>query len=472
MPYRLSEMFDISQSSWDETGAFDAFVGLDAPLYIDPFLLNEASAEELKDAKAIFDAHFSAIIHLLGSAQTIGDPFFATAAKRLTFKEIPNTGLGYSRHGRQGSGIGIGLATEIASLGKLIINAGVADPEIFSLMGLLQDGIGADRISDMTAAIIFGNLLQFSSHVVDSLDLPYTLYRRRGVEAKLPTCPKTKESFVLLPVDILNDLPVAYSWNDIDMVCAYNEELRDRVNSLIGDSWKSVFRRLSKPQLRDLLLLNPDLIKDLLQQYKNKEGNAYSLKSDPKMLYAWQPITREIASENPLPQPLINASSCEGAIDLVKTILLRFKELVESNRLYRLLYNDDGTPRREKASQLALFGIADAYCAANNLDLSPEADSGNGPVDFKFSLGYACKINAEVKLSSNPKLVDGYSNQVSAYAAAERSRHSFYIAIIIGEHDRMVRRLVDKHNTALGDGATGMDLIIIDARPRPSASHI
>jgi hypothetical protein len=54
-------MFDISQSSWDETGAFDAFVGLDAPLYIDPFLLNDTSAEELKDAKAIFDAHFSAV---------------------------------------------------------------------------------------------------------------------------------------------------------------------------------------------------------------------------------------------------------------------------------------------------------------------------------------------------------------------------------------------------------------------------
>jgi len=472
MPYRLSEIFEISQSRWDDTGAFDAFVGLDAPLYIDPFLLSESSAEELKDAKEVFDSHFSGIVRLLSSAQSLGDPFFNAAAKRLTFKEIPNTGLGYSKHGRQGSGIGIGLATEIASLGKLIINAGVNDPEIFSLMGLLQDNIGADRISDMTAAIILGSLLQFTSRVVESLDLVYTLRKWRGGVVKLPTSSRTREQFVLVPVDILNDLPVAYSWNDIDVVCAYNEELRDRVNSFIGDSWKSVVKRLSKPQLRDLLLSNPDLIRDLLEQYKNKEGKSYSLKSDPKLLYAWQPITREVAAENPLPHPLIKVSSCEGAIDLVKTIIQRFKELVESNRLYRILYNDDGTPRREKASQLALFGIADAYCAANNLDVSPEADSGNGPVDFKFSCGYACKIIAEVKLSSNSKLVDGYSTQVSAYAAAEQSRHSFYIAIIIGEHDRMVQRLVDRHNTALREGATGMDLIVIDARPRPSASHI
>jgi hypothetical protein len=160
MPYRLNEIFEISQSRWDDTGAFDAFVGLDAPLYIDPFLLSESSAKELKDAKEVFDSHFSGIVRLLSSAQSLGDPFFNAAAKRLTFKEIPNTGLGYSKHGRQGSGIGIGLATEIAGLGKLIINAGVNDPEIFSLMGLLQDNIGADRISDMTAAIILGSLLQ------------------------------------------------------------------------------------------------------------------------------------------------------------------------------------------------------------------------------------------------------------------------------------------------------------------------
>ena len=158
MPYRLSKIYNIAQSTWDETAAFDFFVGLDAPLYIVLSLLNDTSAEELKDAKAIFDDHFSAILHLLGSAQSIRDPFFARAAKKRTFKEIPNTGLGYTKHGRQGSGIGIGVATEIASLGKQILNAGVDDCDIFSLLDLLQGGIGADRISDITAAIIYGNL--------------------------------------------------------------------------------------------------------------------------------------------------------------------------------------------------------------------------------------------------------------------------------------------------------------------------
>lgn len=83
MPYRLSKIYNIAQSTWDETTAFDFFVGLDAPLYIVLSLLNDTSAEELKDAKAIFDDHFSAILHLLRSAQSIRDPFLQEQQKNV-----------------------------------------------------------------------------------------------------------------------------------------------------------------------------------------------------------------------------------------------------------------------------------------------------------------------------------------------------------------------------------------------------
>jgi len=404
MPSRLSEVFAVPQQRWEKTGAFDAFIGMDARLHIDPFLLGSSSAIELADAKPTFDTHFLNIVRLLSHSRSYSDPFFAEAVKRLTFKEIPNTGLGYSKKGRKGSGIGAGLATEIAKLGKLIIDAGVADPEIFSLMGLLQDDIGSDRISDMTAAIILENLLAFTDRVVSDLGISCVEIRRKDKCFKIPVDPSSNDRFVLVPIDILRDLPVAFSWQDIDIVCAHNRELRDRVNSLIGESWKDV-NRLSKPQLRDILLSNPDLIRDLLNQYKRKEARSYDLRSDPKMLYSWQPVTRQVAAQNPLLLSLGTESSNSDLIELVRVILTKFKSLIESNRLYRLLYNDNGTPRREKAAQLALFGIADAYCEANNLDISPEADSGNGPVDFKFSRGYNCKILAEVKLSSNSKLV-------------------------------------------------------------------
>lgn len=158
MPYRLSKIYNIAQSTWDETDAFDFFVGLDAPLYIVLSLLNDTSAEEFKGAKAIFDDHLSAILHFLGSAQSIRDRFLQEQQKNVHSRKSQILAFGYTKHGRQRSGIGIGVATEIASLGKQILNAGVDDCDIFSLLDLLQGGIGADRISDITAAIIYGNL--------------------------------------------------------------------------------------------------------------------------------------------------------------------------------------------------------------------------------------------------------------------------------------------------------------------------
>jgi hypothetical protein len=68
-----------------------------------------------------------------------------------------------------------------------------------------------------------------------------------------------------------------------------------------------------------------------------------------------------------------------------------------------------GSPRPEKAAQRLFFAIAYAYCKANNLDVTPEADTGNGPVDFKVSLGFTGRVLVEIKLSTNTKLVRGYT---------------------------------------------------------------
>ena len=61
--------------------------------------------------------------------------------------------------------------------------------------------------------------------------------------------------------------------------------------------------------------------------------------------------------------------------------------------------------------------------------MTPEAETGFGPVDFKFSIGDECKILVELKLSSNKKLRAGYEKQIQAYHVAEKAIHSFYVII-------------------------------------------
>jgi hypothetical protein len=169
--------------------------------------------------------------------------------------------------------------------------------------------------------------------------------------------------------------------------------------------------------------------------------------------------------------------SVRGPVDaeqlkvIVKTICERFKHLVEENRLSRLLYNDDGSPRKEKTAQLAFYGLADAYCDANDLDISPEADGGAGPVDFKISRGYNFRETVEMKLSSNPNLVHGFESQLPAYQRAEKSVHSVYIVVRNGDRDARIKRLENARRAAMERGERVPDLILVDGRVRVSASR-
>jgi hypothetical protein len=469
MPKRLSEVFGVDPRVWQSTGAFDGFIDVDAQLHIDPHLISSSKVPELSGARQRFDAHFENVLKLLSASGRIMDPIFREAVRRLTFHEIPNTGLGYAKEGKRGSAIGYGLAMKLGELGKAIVDAGIRDPDIFALMGLLQDGIGADRISDMTAAIILPHLLKYSARVASELGLPTRDLNYGDSAYAIPAVPVTKEPILLVPTDILRHLPVAESWSDIDTVASHNSALRNRVNEMIGATWKRA-ARVPKWRLRQALLRNPELIRDLLENYKKKPAVPYDLERDPEMLYQWQPITREAASDFPL--KLVVPDRTHGSwTNVVRTILARFKELVELNRLYRLLYNDDGTPRREKAAQLTLFGIADAYCSANNLDLSPETDSGNGPVDFKFSRGYLGRILAEVKLSSSSKILQGFEEQVKAYEEAEQSYHSFYIVIQVDDNLKPINELKARANTLQAEGMKVPEIMFVDARARPSASN-
>lgn len=69
-------------------------------------------------------------------------------------------------------------------------------------------------------------------------------------------------------------------------------------------------------------------------------------------------------------------------------------------------------PRPESMSQMLFYMIASVYCKINNLDITPEAETGRGPVDFKVSSGFSDRVLVEVKLSSNPGLLHGYTTQL------------------------------------------------------------
>ena len=92
-----------------------------------------------------------------------------------------------------------------------------------------------------------------------------------------------------------------------------------------------------------------------------------------------------------------------------KSILVFFKDWVENQRGWKVI-KEINSRNREKCVQFILLYGASSFIKANDLDISCEPDEGRGPVDFKISRGQD-KTIVEVKLSSNPQYLHGFTSQ-------------------------------------------------------------
>src|SRR5258708_40044779 len=99
---------------------------------------------------------------------------------------------------------------------------------------------------------------------------------------------------------------------------------------------------------------------ELVKKYREKAKDAYDFDNDPEAVFAWHALTETLALAAPLGIQLKGPLDRDSLLQVVKAICAKFKGLVEDNRLSRLLYNDDKSPRKEKTAQLAFFGIANA----------------------------------------------------------------------------------------------------------------
>ncbi|TON61790.1 hypothetical protein, partial [Vibrio parahaemolyticus] len=66
----------------------------------------------------------------------------------------------------------------------------------------------------------------------------------------------------------------------MDVVAQQNQELRDKVNGIIGNSWREAMKTVSKDKLKKLILEHPDLLDDLVKQYAAKPPLPYDFIED------------------------------------------------------------------------------------------------------------------------------------------------------------------------------------------------
>jgi len=198
--------------------------------------------------------------------------------------------------------------------------------------------------------------------------------------------------------------------------------------------------------------------------------NKADLLPDPEGYLAWVRKGRAVAAEHPLRLSHSRKPTIDEVQKVVTAIVDNYRDLVENKGLWKELWAGN-KPRPEKSAQRIFFAVADAHCLANNLDISPEADSGSGPVDFKVSSSYKNRVLVEVKLSTNNKVVHGYETQLATYKKAESTTRATYMVIDVGQMGQKDKRIIAIQNAKRKSGDPVSSIAFVNGKRQESASR-
>lgn len=471
---RFSDHFGISRT--DRDGWFDPHLTVDAKLFIDPLLLLDAGGT-WADAHSELIGHFVRCYELVAKSTSRSSVSAIAARRLLTFPEPFELGLGYTAIGTHGSGSGGGYATRMMDGIAVAIAAGLSQPEHIEEVGILNEGVGADRISDATANVLKARLIAYTQEIAHRHEVPLERHRVRHTRVtldegrwhdenvELPTNPTTGRALILVPEFLLNKLPTlnAYDWFDSH----FNEDIRLSLNLPVGQA-------VSKAEIVSYARKYPDRVRNWArEQTSRKDLVGYDFGGDPLGVVQWDQEPSRYAAEHPLPHRVI--STHDDLVGLVGEIIEQFRRFLESQRGWSLLWNADGTEKPEEAAQLLFLGVAQPYLRYFDVELDREVELGRGPVDFKVSSGAPARLLIEVKKLHNGKFWNGLQYQLPSYLKSDNATHGWLIAVQYRSNKSATDRLkqlpvevnrvskeVDKH----------IRYTTVDARRPVSASNI
>ncbi|MER3352359.1 hypothetical protein [Palleronia abyssalis] len=468
-PLLFSQYHGIDPDSLDAAGLIDPFVDVDTQLFIDPVLLEKSGTQAIREnAHRMFRSHFSDFVRLLAISRAEGDAAWKGARRLLDLQEPPENGLGYGGSGRSGSSRPDEIREKMMRTASEIIELGADDPEMISLMGFFEEDIGPDTISDFTTRVILPVLAALTEEFCVAQGIPVTETDVSG-DHRLPTfvdgAGRTKP-LLLVPSDIVRELPVANDWSDIEAAACENERIRTRVNAMLaGIARPTISDR--KYALRRAALGSSEDFQTFLDAVK--EHTAYYDKSvDALGYYRLRALFAKGMDGLSTGAAYNFAAGPEEIRRLVHDTLEVFRHHVENGNLWEELWIGD-KPKKERAAQLIYYAIADCYCRANNVDISPEANMGGGPVDFKFSQGYAARVLVEMKRSSGT-VRHGYARQLEIYRDASQTNFGIFVVMDFGDLGDKLAQITEIRNARIACGEQASDIILIDATRKASAS--
>jgi hypothetical protein len=472
----FSDYFHIEHNEMLRVGAFDPALNIDSRLFLDPVTLRRSDVGSFAESAIVeYRNYYNSIIHLLRASRRERDIPWVEARRMLIGREFPYACLGFGQTGSGGRRVPSHVVDTVVSRAKEIVDVGIENPELFILLPLFVEQVGPDTIGDMTSWAVSNTLFEFTQYACSKLNVDMKEHFINNEIICLPTYitkSGNREPVVLCPKDSLRTIPVAKCWEDISQVSSFNSILRYQVSKLITAIFKEqVFEKREEARNK---LMKPEFLAYLLNSIDNFGCESYDVKTDEDGLVAWRYIgnfiRNETRAEISVDIPDIKEKGNIELLKIVRFLCNKFKFLVEEKGYSKFFFSEIGKPRHEEFAQKLLFSSCYTICDILNIDVTPEAETGRGPVDFKFSRGSTAKILVEIKLSNNTSLKQSFEHQLKTYLKAERSDLGIYIIVDtgLGRNNLFdVKKIWEKM-----DSERRFPLLIIDATRKKSGSKV
>ncbi|MGQ0434360.1 MAG: hypothetical protein ACT452_18395 [Microthrixaceae bacterium] len=472
---RFSEAFDIQRKRKDDW--FDPHLSVDTKLFIDPLLLFLADKAPWDGAHDELITHFAKCFELIGKGGSPNSVSAGVALRLLTFPEPSEFCLGYTATGTSGSGSGARYAKTIVDGIAVALAAGLDHPEHIEEIGILNEGIGADRISDATCNVLKHRFITYTRGVAHRHQVPVDAHRVRHARCypdlgrwkdevvELPTNPTNGKPILLVPQLLLDDLPVlnADDW----FVSPLNEDLRRQLNLSVG-------QRVRKKDIVKFARRTPDRVRQWAREQTSRPDLAgYDFQQDRKGVVQWDGKPAEFAEANPITD-LTAVEDLNALRALVRLMLDKYRHFIEHQGGWSLLWNDDTSEKPEEAAQLLFLGMAQHYLRMFDVELDREVELGRGPVDFKLSRGPRLRLVIELKKAHNGKFWNGLDTQLPTYMQSDDCNEGWFVAMRYRStkaSQQRMNELPGRVREAAGREGKTISHASIDARKPLSASR-
>lgn len=477
MKKRYSEYVGYQYKITDEW--FNPQVEWDTLLFIDPILIKHTQITEFKNSyQKIVDFFSKAIVKMESSIPQ------KLKQKMVEFDEVKEANLGFSYDSNNGSGLTGKTALSVLNNIINFTKRGLFGIEDFAEISLFDRNVSGDRITDMILNIVKNDFIQYSCRVAKEKNFPLKKFmikqefnfKEMHWQYGMINMPyiineeKKEIPVLLIPKEFL--VADLYFNEDALMNWIFHNDI-DYVKATFDFNLKSDIISNKERIMEDIIENNR---KDILEKYSqdSKNHGAYDLNEDKQMLNSIYEIANKFYKDSKSVLLDISYNNEFISVKEVSEKLIEYlKTVMTDKKGYELLKNSNGRFIKEPLISKFVHIIFDARIkdAGFNVDISPETNAGNGPVDFKISRGDD-KVLIENKISSNPKLLGciDENKQIHTYLKQEECKNAYLVIFYDKESDlEKIRSLIKKSEEYKGKYriyVKGVDCI-----KKESASH-